>query len=179
MAGRSVAERTHPLISALLGGEPTVGMRFWDGSTLGPPPDEASGTIVVRSRRAVRRLLWAPDELGLARAYVAGDIDIQGDVYAVLDLRRVVAEDDEGLRLGFDAGGLALLVRTAAALGALGPPPRPPAQEVRLRGGRHTKARDEGAVRSHYDVGNDFYRLVLGPTMTYSCAYWDLSLIHI
>ena len=173
MAGRTVAERTQPLINALLGGEPTVAMRFWDGSTVGCPPEQATATVVVRSRRAVRRLLWAPDELGLARAYVAGDIDIEGDVYGVLDLRRLLADDDEGLRLGFDAHGLVLLVRTAAALGALGPPPRPPAQEVRLRGTRHSRARDEGAIRSHYDVGNDFYRLVLGPTMTYSCAYWD------
>ena len=172
MAVRSVAERTKPLICALLGSQPSVDIRFWDGSTLGGA-DRAPATIVVRSRRALRRLLWAPDELGLARAYVAGDLDIEGDVYAVLDVRRMVAEHDEGLRLRFDAHGLVRLVSTAATLGALGPPLRPPAEEVRLRGTRHSKSRDAGAVRSHYDVGNDFYRLVLGPTLTYSCAYWD------
>jgi cyclopropane-fatty-acyl-phospholipid synthase len=173
MAVPSVAERTQPLISALLGGEPTVTMRFWDGSTLGRAPDRVPATVVVRSRRAVRRLLWAPDVLGLARAYVAGDLDIEGDVYEVLELRRLVAADDEGLRLGFGLRDLGMLLCTAAALGALGPPPRPPAEEVRLRGNRHSRTRDAGAIRSHYDVGNDFYRLVLGPTLTYSCAYWD------
>jgi cyclopropane-fatty-acyl-phospholipid synthase len=173
MAVPSVAQRTQPLISALLGGEPMVAMRFWDGSTLGPSPDQTCATLVVRSPRAVRRLLWAPGELGLARAYVAGDIDIEGDVYGVLDLRRMIADDHDGVKLGFGAGGLGSLLRTAAALGALGPPPRPPAEEVRLHGTRHSRGRDAGAIRTHYDVSNDFYRLVLGPTMTYSCAYWD------
>jgi cyclopropane-fatty-acyl-phospholipid synthase len=156
-----------------VGAEPTITVRFWDGSTLGANPNRTPATIVVRSRRALRHLLWAPDELGLARAYVAGDIDIDGDVYGVLDLRHLAAGHDEGLHLGLDARGVALLARTAAAVGAVGLPPRPPAEEIRLRGRRHSKARDTGAVRSHYDVGNDFYRLVLGPTMTYSCAYWD------
>src|SRR5215831_1412571 len=99
MAVRSVAERTKPLICALLGSQPSVAIRFWDGSTLAGDAERAPATIVVRSRLALRRLLWAPDELGLARAYVAGDLDIEGDVYAVLDVRRMVAEHDEGLRL--------------------------------------------------------------------------------
>ncbi len=169
----SVADRMLPVIRALLGADPPVGMRFWDGSSLGGDPDRAPVTIVVRSRRAVRRLLWAPDELGLARGYVSGDIDIEGDIYGALHLRDLAADHDEGLRLGFDARGLWLLVRTAAALGAIGPPPRPPAEEIRLGGSRHSRTRDAGAIRSHYDVGDDFYRLVLGPSMTYSCAYWD------
>ncbi|MDP9398614.1 MAG: cyclopropane-fatty-acyl-phospholipid synthase family protein, partial [Actinomycetota bacterium] len=65
------------------------------------------------------------------------------------------------------------IVTTALRLGVLGPPPVPPAEEVRpLRGRRHTRSRDRRAVSHHYDVGNDFYRLVLGPTLVYSCAYW-------
>lgn len=31
------------------------------------------------------------------------------------------------------------------------------------------------AIRSHYDISNDFYRLWLDPTMTYSCALWEPS----
>lgn len=44
---------------------------------------------------------------------------------------------------------------------------------------RHSIARDAAAVGHHYDVGNDFYRIVLGPAMTYSCARFtgpDMSL---
>jgi len=173
MTRSTVADRMTPVVRALIGGDPPVTIRFWDGSVMGPPPGESGVTIAVRSRRAVRRLLWAPGELGLARAYVAGDIDIEGDVYRVLDLRNGIAAHDEGVHVGFDRHGIADLARAALAVGAFGPPPRPPKEEVRLRGTRHSKSRDADAVRSHYDVGNAFYRLVLGPTMTYSCAYWD------
>jgi len=162
-----------PVIRALVGGEPRVAVRFWDDSTLGGQPGADAATIVVRSRRALRRMLWAPGELGMARAYVAGEIDIDGDIYQVLDLRSLIAGHDEGVTLGLDRQGVVELVKAAAALGALGPPLPPPPEEIRLRGSRHTKDRDRGAIRSHYDVGNDFYRVVLGPTLTYSCAYWD------
>ncbi len=160
-----------PVVRALLGADPPVTVRFWDGSALGP--ERSAATLLVRSKRAVRRMFWAPGELGLARAYVAGEIDIVGDVYAVLGLRDALAAHDQGVSLGLDRHGLAELARATLAVGAFGLPPRPPREEVRLGGARHTKARDARAVRSHYDVGNAFYRLVLGPSMTYSCAYWD------
>src|SRR5205085_7244051 len=51
--------------------------------------------------------------------------------------------------------------------------PQVPAEEARLRGRRHSKERDAAAIAHHYDVSNDFYRIVLGPTMTYSCAVWE------
>src|SRR5207248_1354110 len=60
----------------------------------------------------------------------------------------------------------------ARHLGALGRPLPPPPEEARLHGRRHSRARDAAAIAHHYDVSNDFYRLVLGSTMTYSCAYW-------
>jgi cyclopropane-fatty-acyl-phospholipid synthase len=60
----------------------------------------------------------------------------------------------------------------AKRLGVLGPPLPPPPEEARLRGRRHSKERDAAAVAHHYDVSNEFYRLVLGETMTYSCAYF-------
>jgi len=164
----NVAGRLVPLLHALTGLELPVRLRAWDGSEVGPP--DAPATIVVRSRRALRRLLWRPNELGLARAYVAGDLDVEGDLFAVLALPDAMAarEDRPGLRLR-----PLTIAGTALRLGAVGPPPRPPAEESRLRGERHTPGRDRSAVSHHYDVGNDFYRLVLGPAMTYSCAYWE------
>ncbi len=48
----------------------------------------------------------------------------------------------------------------------------PPPEEARLRGRRHSKARDASAIAHHYDVSNEFYRIVLGPSMTYSCGVW-------
>lgn len=64
-----------------------------------------------------------------------------------------------------------------AALRLLGPaglrPLRPPAEEARLRGRRHGRERDASAIAHHYDVSNAFYRTVLGPSLTYSCAVWE------
>src|SRR6202050_4226924 len=51
-----------------------------------------------------------------------------------------------------------------------GRPPTRPAEEPSPRGRRHSKRRDAEAISHHYDISNEFYRLVLGPSMTYSCA---------
>lgn len=173
------AEVLSDLVEGLLGGPPPVRIRCWDGSELGPP--DSSPTIIVRSSDALRRLLWAPNELGLGRAYVSGDIDIEGDIYKLLDLRSLLGDEAAGERihLGFGLAGWARTLRAARRLGIVGGPLPPPSEEARLRGRRHDPARDAAAIAHHYDVGNDFYRLILGPSMTYSCAFFerpDLSL---
>ncbi len=168
---RTAADVLGPLLRDVLGAELPFGLRFWDGSVAGPrqPPV----TLVVVRRRALRRLLWAPDEIGLARAYVTGDLDVDGDLSValttVLDLIR--PEGIVGSRPGVRV--LAALVAAAVRLRVVGFPPRAPEEEVRLRGHRHSRRRDAEAIAHHYDVGNEFYRIVLGDSMTYSCAYWD------
>ncbi|MGH3016301.1 MAG: class I SAM-dependent methyltransferase [Gaiellaceae bacterium] len=118
--------------------------------------------VVLRSPEALRRIVRAPGELGFARAYVAGDLDIEGDVYEALELlerRRALSRVIPEL----------LPVVRDLGIDALRPLPPPP-EETRLRGRRHSKARDAAAIAHHYDVSNRFYRLVLGPSLTYSCA---------
>jgi cyclopropane-fatty-acyl-phospholipid synthase len=163
---RSTAETLKSLVENLLQAPLPIRVRAWDGSVAGPP---GTPTLVVRHRRAIRRLMWRPDELGLARAYVAGELDVDGDVYDALDRLR-------GL-LWRTSDAAAVPVRAVAGdllrLGALGPAPKPPPEEIALTGARHSRSRDRRAVTHHYDVGNDFYRLVLGPSMVYSCAYWS------
>jgi len=160
-----------PLVAAFFGDKPLpVKLRCWDGSVIGDPA--APATLVIASPDAVRRLLWAPNELGLGRAYVAGDLDVDGNVFDVLSLRDVLADRGDGLRIALDWRGRLRALRAARAVGALGRPLPPPPQEAQLRGGRHSRARDAAAVSHHYDLSNDFYRMVLGPTMTYSCAYF-------
>jgi cyclopropane-fatty-acyl-phospholipid synthase len=154
-----------PLVERLLGPRVPVAFEFWDGSRLGP--EGARATLVVRSPDAIRRLLRAPGELGLGRAYVAGELDLEGDLWTVLGLRDMWPD------FRFGPGEWIIAARAAKAVGALRPGRlEPPPEEARLRGRRHTRARDADAVAHHYDVGNDFYRIVLGPTMTYSCAYF-------
>jgi cyclopropane-fatty-acyl-phospholipid synthase len=158
-----VAQKLQPLLTSLLGGIP-VRIEFWDGSFLGP---EASpdGVIRVRSVDAIRRMAWAPDELGAGRAYVAGDIDFDGDVFRLI---RALRPAGKSIRAGLKAAPAA--VAAARDLGVLSRPLPPPPEEAHPKGWRHSKGRDAQAISHHYDVGNDFYRLVLGPAMTYSCA---------
>lgn len=151
-------------IEEQVGGTLPVGVVAYDGSSTGSP--SAAATIDVRSPDALRRLLTAPGSLGLARAYVAGDIDMVGDVYAVLGLSGRL----QGLRLG--RRGWLDLARLARTSGAIGVPLPPPPEEARVAGRLHSKRRDAAVVSHHYDVSNEFYRLLLGPSMTYSCAVW-------
>ncbi|GKQ33706.1 class I SAM-dependent methyltransferase [Streptomyces sp. A012304] len=168
------ASRLHALVEQLLGAPFPMRLRAWDGSEAGPP---AAPALVVRNRRALRRLLFKPGELGLARAWVAGDLEIDGDLYTGLDLLSGIVWER-----GEDARTLAEALRDprfrAAVVGLLklaGPPlpPAPPREEARRTGHLHTRRTDRRAISHHYDVGNDFYELVLGPSMVYSCAYWE------
>ena len=170
MATRRAAQVVDEVARTLLDAPLPIGVRCWDGSTLPGPPE--APTLVVRSPRALRRLLYAPGELGLARAYVSGDLDVEGDVFRALSF-----PDDLPARpdLRLDKRDLAPLVRSFARLGALGLPPRPPDEEARLQGGLHSLSRDRRAISHHYDVGNDFYALLLGPSMVYSCAFFPTA----
>lgn len=159
-----VAAAFAPLLRIALGERLPVRFQFWDGSGTGPL--DGPGAVHVRSADAVRRMMWAPGELGLGRAYVAGDIDLTGDIFTVM--RALVTAAPRDARLGWDAAVTALKV--CKQLGVLGLPPRPPAEEARQRGWLHSLRRDAQAISHHYDVGEDFYRLVLGRSMTYSCA---------
>ena len=156
-----------------------------------PPPDAAPQTnggpdghsapvVVATDRRAVSHLLRDPGQLGLARAWVDGSLTVPGDLEEVLEVRgdlppvRLTLRDR--LRLAIDA------VR-AAGLGVLRMPPVPSVEATVGRrrllnrdsdgGRRHSVGRDRRAVRHHYDLSNDFYRLVLGPSLVYSCAYFS------
>ncbi len=165
-----VADQLVPLATRLLGGELALRLRGWDGSEAGPP---GAPVLVVRRRRALRRLLWRPDELGLARAYTSGDLDIEGDVFEALSAIAALTSRENSPGLVLTGADKRALLRLALRLGALGPPPPPPPEEVRLGGRLHSRRRDANAVSHHYDVGNDFYRLVLGKSMVYTCAYWS------
>ncbi len=174
------AGRLTKLAEEVLGSPLPVRVRAWDRSESGPP---GAPVLVIRNRRALRRLLFKPGELGLARAWVAGDIDIDGDLYEALDLLAgMIWERGGDAAKPQRAAVLRALarpeIRSAArellALAGAPVPPTPPAEEVRRRRGPlHTLRRDKEAISHHYDVGNDFYALVLGPSMVYSCAYWE------
>ena len=150
-----------------------VPFRFtaYDGSCAGP--DDAPVALHLCNERGLSYLLTAPGDLGLARAYVAGDLILEGahpgDPYEAMTVLMK--------QLRFRVPPPAELVRLLRGLGLghLKPPPPPPEEHLPrwrrvLEGMRHSRERDAVAIHHHYDVSNRFYELVLGPSMTYTCA---------
>ena len=161
--GDGAAAAVAPLLCHFFGGSPPVRVLFWDGTSVGPAD---GNTLLVRSPNAVRRMLWSPGELGLARAFVVGDLSFDGDIFELLAALHAAAPSRvrTGTRLPWQA------LQAAHRLGAIGRPIPSPPEEAAPRGRLHSRTRDAQAVRHHYDVSNDFYAMVLGPAMTYSCA---------
>jgi len=148
--------------------EPTIPVRFeaFDGSTWGP--EDPVAVIELRRPEALQYLATATGDLGLARAFTTGAVDVNGDLVAGLSaLLRHRGQDVRWTQR--------LDVLRELGPGVFRRPPIPPeeaapAWQRGLR--RHTKERDAAAIEHHYDVSNEFYALVLGPTMTYTCAVW-------
>ncbi|MFG3125705.1 class I SAM-dependent methyltransferase [Streptomyces sp. NPDC048201] len=163
------AHRLAALVEDALGAPLPVRLRAWDGSETGPSD---APVVVLRSRRALRRLLWEPGELGLAQAYVTGELDVEGDLAEGLRAAWKSARERGAHTPRLTLADWARAVGEATRFGAVGPRLPAPATQARLRGGRHTKARDRAAISHHYDLSNDFYRLLLDETMAYSCGYW-------
>ncbi|MGW6389919.1 class I SAM-dependent methyltransferase [Streptomyces sp. NPDC055103] len=164
---RPAADRLADLLNLFTAGPPPVRLRAWDGSETGPAD---APLVVLRSPAALRRLLWQPNELGLAEAYITGDLDVEGDLATALSQAGRAVRDQGLSRPG--PAALAAAVGLAAGLGAAGPPPRRPDGRARLTGRLHSASRDRAAISHHYDVSNDFYALLLDESMAYSCAYW-------
>ncbi len=140
-------------------------VEFWDGTRL-PSMDGSGPTFRVRSPRAAAHALRAPGQLGLGRAYVSGDIEVD-DMDAVIELL------DSWQAPPLDGAAKRGLLFGAVRAAGIQRPPRRPAAELVLSGRRHSKERDAKAVRHHYDVSNDFFALFLDESMTYSCAFFS------
>jgi cyclopropane-fatty-acyl-phospholipid synthase len=168
-----VASRLAPLVERILlssagpDGSLPIRIRAWDGSLIGPA---GVPTFVIRHRRALRRLLWKPGEIGLVRAYVAGELDIEGDIFAALGAAaRVMRSGEEPIRLSGD--DKREIVRTAVMLGAVGPEPKPPPEEFPMS--RSVAAGHGSRQPGPLGEGAPFFTRILGPTLAYGCALWD------
>jgi cyclopropane-fatty-acyl-phospholipid synthase len=164
-----VAPRLARLFERLLGGPLPVRLRAWDGSTVGPAD---APTVVIRSRRALRRLAWNPGELGLAQAYVTGELDVEGDLTEGFALLWATIRERALTAPRFTARQIASGLGTAALFGAVGPRLAPPSSQAKLTGVLHSRGRDRAAIAHHYDLSNEFYSLLLDEHMAYSCAYF-------
>ncbi len=159
------------MIDRLIKGGLPVRLTAYDGSSAGPPG--ATIGLHLRNERGLRYLLTAPGDLGLARAYVTGDLEVTGvhpgDPYAAIAMMK------EHTHFRMPPVGDALRMIRGLGLAQLKPPPPPPQEHLprwrrMVEGMRHSMTRDAEAIHHHYDVSNRFYELVLGPSMTYTCA---------
>jgi cyclopropane-fatty-acyl-phospholipid synthase len=142
-------------------------IELWDGSRLPSTGTNGGGpTFRARSKEALAYAVAAPGQLGLGRAYVAGDIEVD-DMDAVIGLLNDWKPPPVG------AAAKARLIAAALRVVGIHRPPKPPKAELHLRGRKHTTQRDREAVRHHYDVGNEFFSLFLDRSMTYSCAFFS------
>ena len=167
-----IAQRLARTLEPFIGGELPVRLRAWDGSETG----SSDGPLVVlNSADAVRRLLWHPGELGAAQAYVTGELDVPEvdgwDLDKALTYAFAVARERGLSNARPKPAALLEAVRTALDLGALGRPPAAPASQAQIRGRLHSALRDRRAISHHYDLSNEFYSLILEPSMAYSSGY--------
>ena len=125
------------------GPDAPVEFKAYDGSSAGPPG--APVRITVRSPVAVAYLAQAPGALGLARAYVSGHLDVDGDMYTAL-ARMMQAQQAD-----ISAAGRLRLLRELGGPKLLLPRIPPPPQEVH----------DPDAALLHWTEG--LRRNVLGP----------------
>jgi cyclopropane-fatty-acyl-phospholipid synthase len=160
-----------PVADALVALLPTARVEAYDGSKAGP--DDAQVVMRLQSPLALSHMVSAPGDLGMARAYVSGELDIDApDHYTLLRTMMrakignlTVAERLHVLRsLGMEA------------MHWVTPPPQEVGAKRYLSGlRRHSKSRDAVAIAHHYDVSNTFYEWVLGPSMAYTCAYFPAA----
>jgi cyclopropane-fatty-acyl-phospholipid synthase len=170
---QAIAERLDHLLPRVAGGalarQRPFDLRFWDDSELPATEGRPVPAVIVRDPAAIGYLVRNPNQLGFARAWVGGVLDVEGSLEEALALRGRFARQPLSLadrvriaRWAWTVAGARALRRRAV-----------PSSEARLRGRLHSERRDEVAVRHHYDVSPAFYRLLLGPSLVYSCAYFE------
>lgn len=141
-------------------------VRLWNGTVCHSSPGKGSVfTLVIRNPRALRRLCLGGDQLSLGEAFIWGDFDIEGDIIAAFHLADEVVLEKWSILDKLRFLKAMILARS----------PDQSTREAHLSGSAHSYRRDKAAVRFHYDVGNDFYRLWLDERMVYSCGYFSDS----
>ena len=140
-------------------------MQLWDGTLLRAPGRPAF-TLVLNTPSALRRMFSPPIDLSLGEAFIYGDFDIEGDIFAAFSLFEPLSS------LSLSTGEWAAVTHDLLALPKPAAHPSNGRDRAHLSGAKHSRERDRAAIQYHYDVGNDFYALWLDNAMQYSCSYF-------
>lgn len=168
MTARAIAPALADALEPVLRGPLPVGLQAWDGSVAGPLN---TPQVTLRHPNALHRILRHPGELGTAQAYICGELSVDVPVDRALRHAWAVAAA-RGLDQGRPSPA-GLVTALGGLLRQTGRPRRldPPDTQIAVRGRLHSRRRDRQVIQHHYDLSNDFYRLILDEHMTYSCGY--------
>ncbi|MDE3722685.1 cyclopropane-fatty-acyl-phospholipid synthase [Nocardiopsis sp. N85] len=164
--------RLAEIFERIVGPDAPIHFTAYDGSASGDP--NSGVRLHVRTPVAVNYLAQSPNAVGLTRAYVSGHLEVEGDMYTVL---RRMADFVFAKGITVSPRDLVAIARSIGWVKFVNRVAPPPQEMTRGRlaglGWRHSKQRDAEAIHHHYDVSNAFYAMVLGPSMTYTCAVFD------
>jgi cyclopropane-fatty-acyl-phospholipid synthase len=168
---KPVEERTRHVLGEIFAGCPVenVGVRLWDG-TMWPDDRPRKAVLALKHPGALGRMFLRGTEVGLAEAYLHNDFDIEGDIEAAFEIGDSLIERPDDWKKKLKLGSLLITLPGSNGRSIV----RRAARDLLLRSGhkKHSPERDRRAVKFHYDVSSDFYRLWLDRQMVYSCAYF-------
>ena len=124
-------------------------VKYWDGERICYGTEKPTFTVRINDPSIIKTVL-ANLPVALPEAYIAGQIDIDGDLQALIRLYRDI---------DFRQLSVSPLQRLAMVF-----------QAIRER---NSLSRAKSNVSHHYDLGNEFFRIWLDELMVYSCAYFE------
>ena len=140
---------------------PPFGVRLWDGWRWSAgDPARCRCTLIFHSADGLESLLIHPSEITLGSSFLAGELDVEGDLFVAFEIAQYVFERPQGRRLK----SMETLERLVAS-----------AVDWLKRGRVHSLERDRRAIASHYDQPVGFFRPWLGESLVYSCAYFEAA----
>jgi len=170
----TLEEKTRRVLSEIFAGCPVenVGVRLWDG-TMWPDDRPCKAVLALKHPGALGRMFLRGTEVGLAEAYLHNDFDIEGNIEAAFEIGDSLIERPDDWKKKLKLGSLLITLPGSNGRSIV----RRAARDLLLRSGhkKHSPERDRRAVKFHYDVSSDFYRLWLDRRMVYSCAYFKSS----
>ena len=165
---KAVEEKTRRVLSEIFASCPleNVGVRLWNGA-MWPDARPREAILLLNHPGALSQMLCPGTEVGLAEAYLHDDFDVEGNIEAAFEIGDFLLAHLGDWKTKLKIGGLLVTLPKRDAGSTMG------SALSRMRGRKHSPERDRRAVMFHYDVSNDFYRLLLDRRMVYSCAYFQ------